>query len=446
MTLEQFTKSTISDELLLSALSNHDCIQPYKLPDTGQFVRCGSRDASICPNCAKLYARDVSAILRSGIFDAPADSSSFSFLFLTLTAPSFGPTHRVPGPSSETYLSCQCGKTHGANAQHLRGIPLDIDSYDYDSAVIWNNSVGELWDSTRHRLERELGSFDFAVAREWQMRGALHLHVLIRLERFAIPAVVAHVAQAATAHSISGVEVGWGEQVDCQSLTPADESRAESAARTIWYLGKALGYSLKSLGKSGLTTKSAIGIVHLKRLSTAAQRISCGADGCVLGRKGNARCREAPHRAFGAASRPYHTSRTWSFTGLTRKRQAEARKAWAVEHGSEDAAESRFEDAQRRRRMAMDIRIDLGLAVDTDDIGTQYLRRRVDTETGEIIPPTRNMVKLDIPERPSSYNDLQWEQCNDWWRLLKPRERKHYRTVGLPPGIFHSFVGSVLIG
>jgi len=87
----------------------------------------------------------------------------------------------------------------------------------------------------------------------------------------------------------------------------------------------------------------------------------------------------------------------------------------------------------------------LGLAVDTDDIGTQYLRRRVDTETGEIIPPMRNMLKLDIPERPSGYNDLQWKQCNDWWRLLKPRERKHYRSVGLPPGIYHSFQGSVLI-
>lgn len=401
--------------------------------------------ASACPSCAQLYMRDVAAIFRSGVFDAPPDTSPSSMMFLTLTAPSFGAVHRVPGRTSEQFWNCKCGATHGASAQHLRGIPLDVDTYRYEDAVAWNNGVGPLWDSTQHRLERELGNFEYAVVREWQMRGVLHFHVILRLERYAIPAMVARVAQAATAVvPWTGVEMHWGEQVDCQLLTPTNPDKADSVARTMWYLGKALTYSVKALGRPALASKDGIGIVHLKRLSMAAGELTCGADGCTHGRKAVMRCYSAPHRAFGARSRPYHVSRGWSYTSLTRKKQAEARKQWAIEHHNDAEANSRYEERQRMRGWARDIRVHLGLQPDVDETGTRYRRRkgfvrerynRVDTETGELLPN-----EGDLPERPPHYDDWQWDQFVDWWRDdLTVDERCCYRRTGIPPGTYFDF-------
>lgn len=263
-----------SDSQFLRFLRERDCVQPF-LTDDGQYVRCGTRDASACPSCAELYSNDVSAIFRSGLFDPPPGTPPQTMLLLTLTAPSFGPVHNVPRPSSDQLTHCQCGGTHSATIDaHLRGVPLDIDAYDYDSAVAWNNGVGPLWDATRARLHRLLGDFDYAATRESQLRGALHLHVLIRCPATAVSSVmIAMEAQRATATvPWSGVQMRWGEQVDCQLLSPGTSDAAnDAAASTVWYLGKALTYSIKSLGRPKLDVpnSSGIGIVHLHRLSQA---------------------------------------------------------------------------------------------------------------------------------------------------------------------------------
>lgn len=111
-------------------LRNHGCLHPHDVGD-GTTVRCGFRFVEKCPSCADIYANDWKAILRSGL-DAPKDAPACAFFFWTLTAPSFGKIHAVPSDNrkKERRRRCTCGKKHTANDHHLRGVPVDLDSYD----------------------------------------------------------------------------------------------------------------------------------------------------------------------------------------------------------------------------------------------------------------------------------------------------------------------------
>src|SRR5660398_250360 len=57
------------------------------------YVRCNSRIGRICPDCARIYYRDMRQIGLDGIADSAGD---WDFYFFTATAPLFGETHRVP--------------------------------------------------------------------------------------------------------------------------------------------------------------------------------------------------------------------------------------------------------------------------------------------------------------------------------------------------------------
>ena len=78
------------------------------------------------------------------------------------------------------------------------GEPICLDCYDHAGAVIWNNALGELWrrtvpvylprtlahltDMTQQRL-REQVRIAYAKVAEYQRRGLVHLHAVIRLDR-----------------------------------------------------------------------------------------------------------------------------------------------------------------------------------------------------------------------------------------------------------------------
>lgn len=421
-----------------------ECIQPYQVGD-GQYVRCGTRDATVCPGCAELYAKDASARIRSGIFDPPPGQQPAGYLFLTLTAPSFGRVHYVPSHGGKR-RPCGCGGIHDKDDSKLRGVPLSSDDYDYENLVRWNNGVGVLWDSTRRRLERLLGEFDYVVVREWQLRGVLHLHVILRLRIPALAPLVLDAARSSTATvPWSGHHMTWGEQGDCQALSLATKDGAREAARTIWYVAKALGYSLKAL-TTGLTRHPT---EHFKRLIVASRYISCGAEGCVAGRVGNRPCRAAPHRKYGSRERAIHMSRTWSWTGLTQSSQREARRAWAREHADEAGSQSAWRRAQWLRSEAVGVTVNLGLRAERDDDFTAYgvpvrarrvhrgFRRHVDRETGEI--QVKEVVidanqTWQMPPRPPDYDDGSWASCCAWWQeYTTPGERAALRLRGLPP-------------
>jgi len=299
------------------------CVRPF-LTKSGLTVRCQSRVRSQCPSCAELYRGDWAAIARSGVFDGPVQD--FRFYLLTLTAPSFGRVHRVPKLEGGRVGRCGCGVVHTVADADLRGVPLDLASYDYAGLVAWNRDSGLLWDRTRRRLRDYWPSVEFFAVREWQDRGALHLHALVRIARSEAPrpAVLGDAARTATAFSlVEGVLVSWGELGDCQAF------RADGdAAKTIWYLSKALNYVLKdAVLASGGGSKA---WAHLSRLSVAARSMRCSPS-CVP-----RDCVSRTHQRYGARGHVVSASRRtrhrsgWSFTGMTRKKQRELRREWVA--------------------------------------------------------------------------------------------------------------------
>jgi hypothetical protein len=81
------------------------------------------------------------------------------------------------------------------------GEPLCAECFDHTSALVWNNALGELWRRTTIYLPRalarltgmtqkalrELVRVAYIKVAEYQRRGLVHLHVVIRLDR-AMPA------------------------------------------------------------------------------------------------------------------------------------------------------------------------------------------------------------------------------------------------------------------
>ncbi|WP_407925278.1 replication initiator [Georgenia wutianyii] len=330
-----------SERLALAVREERRCARPVtvQMPDgTEQQVRCGSRLRDQCVSCSKLVVGDWAAILRSGVFAAPGASV---FYMVTLTAPSFGRVHRVPRTSGSPNRRCSCGVVHQSDVDsHLRGVPVDLDGYDYDGTVRWNRDSSRLWDRTRSRLRVLMPRMQFASVREWQARGALHHHVLIRVpaSEAAPREKLRGVLASVVATGYEGTRVRWGNQVDVRRLTPDGD-----AAKAIWYVTKALSY----LGKAVADGSAANVPWQLTaRLSRAASLMPCPT--CLSRSRGRGTSEARPgcplpaHRRQGAASavvtvsRPTtdaetgETSPGWSLTGLTRTAQRAARAAWAL--------------------------------------------------------------------------------------------------------------------
>ena len=122
-------------------------------------VNCGNRRASRCGYCSTLYKYDaynlVAAGLRGGK-DVPVDVQRHPRLFVTVTAPSFGPVHLGPDKAS-TLRPCRPRRDgSGCRAWHraddpLIGTPLDPSTYDYQGHVLFNALAGKLWSKTLDR-------------------------------------------------------------------------------------------------------------------------------------------------------------------------------------------------------------------------------------------------------------------------------------------------------
>jgi len=313
-----------------------ECSGPIKTK-TGIWVRCGSRIASKCSSCAELYRGDWAAIARSGVFDPSVERHRF--YLLTLTAPSFGRVHRVPRSAGKRMKRCGCGAMHGLVDVALRGVPLDPSTYDYLGQVAWNRDAGVLWDRTRRRIRDRWDSAEFFLVREWQDRGVLHLHVLVRIERVEAPGAgpLREAARTATAASkVDGSIVGWGEQVDAVVF------RADGdGAKTIWYLSKALNYVMKDTARAAMGGRGSNSAwSHLAALGSAARKIRCS-PGCVP-----EDCPSRVHDRFGSRSHVVSASRRtkhrtgWSFSALTRKAQRLRRREWMKASESASATDA----------------------------------------------------------------------------------------------------------
>ncbi|MFD6921473.1 replication initiator protein RepSA [Streptomyces sp. NPDC059944] len=158
-------------------------------------VACGNRRASRCPSCAWTYAGDTYHLIRAGITGDVTKGVSTIVrdhprVFATLTAPSFGPVHNRPASGR-----CRCGAQHTDDDPAL-GTALDPERYDYAGAVLWNNHAGDLWRRFTIYLRREIAAragltqtalkevcrVSFGKVAEFQKRGAVHFHAVVRMD------------------------------------------------------------------------------------------------------------------------------------------------------------------------------------------------------------------------------------------------------------------------
>ncbi|MFD0507323.1 replication initiator [Streptomyces chiangmaiensis] len=175
-------------------------------PGERLLVRCRNRRVTVCPACSRLHAGDTFHLVRAGLLggkNVPATVRHRPRLFVTLTAPSFGPVHRSGEPCRPRRDggTCAHGRPVGCHAAHAPGDsavgqPLCPDCYDYAAHVLWHAHAGKLWDRFALGVRRQLASavglaqsrfaeharLSFARVAEYQKRAAVHIHAVVRLD------------------------------------------------------------------------------------------------------------------------------------------------------------------------------------------------------------------------------------------------------------------------
>jgi hypothetical protein len=178
-------------------------------PDGVIYTACGDRRASACPACAETYRADTYQLIRAGLAggkDVPESVAAHPCVFATFTAPSFGHVHaRITGPAGQVlrcrprrkHTICPHGRSLSCPQRHREtdaclGKPLCPDCYDYPGAVVWNAHAPELWRRTTIALRRRLDKLahdrgarlkvSYAKVAEFQGRGLVHFHAIIRLD------------------------------------------------------------------------------------------------------------------------------------------------------------------------------------------------------------------------------------------------------------------------
>ena len=234
-------------------------------------VACKDRRAAVCPSCSRLYQDDAFQLVAAGIRGGKGvdpDVAGHPMLFVTLTAPSFGPVHRGPGTSEREPCRprrreplCPHGIPLACFARHesddpVVGEPLCPECFDYPGAVLWNAHVARLWERTSLRLYRLVARFggvstsqlrasarlSYIKVVEFQRRGLVHLHVVLRADGADGPddgppgwigtaLLERSVREAVRSADVAVPEVPgtalrrarWGSQIDVRVLDPSQE-------------------------------------------------------------------------------------------------------------------------------------------------------------------------------------------------------------------------------
>jgi hypothetical protein len=292
-------------------------------------VACGNRREAVCPSCSAIYKRDARQLVRAGLAGGkgiPETITAHPCVFATLTAPSFGPVHarRMRG---KTVLPCRprrdaaarrCphGRDVSCPTRHVEadprlGQPMCPDCYDYESAVLFNAHAGDLWRRFVTYLPRHLARLAgvtqrtlraqlrirFVKVAEYQARGVVHFHAVIRLDaaaedyqppsaRYAAGLLCDAIDQAAAAvrividHDGQAVTLGFGPQTDRRVIRHGTDlpgtGQALNGQAVANYIAK---YATKTISGHGLPS----------------QRLRCDAD------LGNLRCSAHYRRIITAA-------------------------------------------------------------------------------------------------------------------------------------------------
>ncbi|MFD9816079.1 replication initiator [Streptomyces sp. NPDC059080] len=252
---------------------------------TGRLLTtCGNRRASRCPACSRVYAADTYHLIKAGLSGGktvPETVRTHPRVFATLTAPSFGAVHNIRTDKPR----CACGAQHASDAPEL-GTPLNPATYDYTGAILWNAHAGALWARFTTYLRRALAAhlgitqkalnsvlrISFAKVAEYQKRGLVHFHAVIRLDgpegsdqpppRWAtIDALKTAIKDAAedavltvTSDHTGDREIRWGKRLDVREITALGDGEITDKA-VAGYVAK---YATKSAEDSGTVDRSLI--------------------------------------------------------------------------------------------------------------------------------------------------------------------------------------------
>ncbi len=173
-------------------------------PDGVGLLACRSRR---CPECGPIYQLQQFLLFRAGLAGGkgvPTSVATHPAAFATFTAPSFGAVHtrRDSGGSCVSHPGrCAHDRTRGCGQAHdvddpLLGAPICWRCFEYQHLVLWNAMFGRLWERTQTQIRRRLAALAGLSQRraakivklshsgvvELQRRGAVHRHVVLRLD------------------------------------------------------------------------------------------------------------------------------------------------------------------------------------------------------------------------------------------------------------------------
>ncbi|WP_235215447.1 replication initiator [Phaeacidiphilus oryzae] len=167
-------------------------------------VRCRNRRESRCAPCSREYQGDTFHLIRAGLLggkNVPESVKARPRLFVTLTAPGFGTVHQAGDCHPDRGGRCPHGQRRACHRTHhdgdaLIGQPLCARCYDYTGHVLWNAHAPALWkaftDNLYHHFAAATGTGRTKIRRqvrisaakvaEYQARGAVHFHAVLRLD------------------------------------------------------------------------------------------------------------------------------------------------------------------------------------------------------------------------------------------------------------------------
>ena len=258
-------------------------------------ARCGNRRESRCPSCSILYKYDTYNLIAAGLRggkQTPDTVGAHPRLFVTLTAPSFGPVHLGPTKNGQR-RPCHprragqgpdCRTWHRAG-DPLIGTPLDPSSYDYARHVLFNALAGKLWSRFTIDLRRHLAhvagvprddlgqqaTLSYAKVAEYQARGIVHYHAVIRLDgpngpsspppewatAELLESAIRHAAASAVittpdVHGMPSHTLRFGAQIDVKALAATETSESDRALTETAVARYIAKYAAKSTETTGV--------------------------------------------------------------------------------------------------------------------------------------------------------------------------------------------------
>ena len=301
-------------------------------PDGVLLKACGTRRESRCPSCAAVYRADAYQLLAAGLKGGkgvPETVSRHPWLFGTFTAPSFGRVHarkaqgRLVLPCHPYRQGARCPHGLRAGCWHRHdpddprlGEPLCPGCYDVEAQVLWNALAPELWRRTTIAVYRALGRLvglqeselrrliriSYAKVAEFQRRGAVHFHTVIRLDAATecrCPECLAPPPEGFTAELLEdalrlavpvvrvpcpALDDGpdryarWGDQLDVHNITTGDDQAGElSAEQVAGYIAK---YATKATESFGAGLDRRISTDDLERLDQLPAHIGALVRAC----------------------------------------------------------------------------------------------------------------------------------------------------------------------